>query len=202
MGEERRIRTTAGGGRCPRRTRSLRGSRAGSHTDERLCNFPDFGEHPAESCLRPRTDLNGPECLYGYLRIRRSRLWPQGRRVVAWLRSGDGPLSVRARPSSIKRDCGRRATSTGEKLLVNVHAKSRLTPEPLRALRSEAKGQAGACPDRTRAIPCKVQVRTCPRDAPEPPSTASPDHAETGPGQADAGRSGHDQQGPGHDGIL
>ncbi|SRR6266566_3355598 len=73
MGEERRIRTTAGGGRCPTRTRSLRGSHAGSHTDERLCNFPDFGEHPAESCLRPRTDLNGPECLYGYLRIRRCR---------------------------------------------------------------------------------------------------------------------------------
>jgi hypothetical protein len=33
-----------------------------------------------------------------------------------------------------------------------------LTPEPLRTLRSETKGQAGACPDRTRAIPCKVQV--------------------------------------------
>jgi hypothetical protein len=41
--------------------------------------------------------------------------------------------------------------------LVNVHLKSCLTPEPLRTLRPEAKGQAGACPDRTRAIPCKVQ---------------------------------------------
>jgi len=41
---------------------------------------------------------------------------------------------------------------------VNVHAKSRLTLEPLRTLRSEDKGQARACPDRTRAIPCKVQV--------------------------------------------
>jgi hypothetical protein len=81
---------------------------------------------------------------------------------VAWLRSGDGPLSVRARPSSIKRDCDRRATSTGEKRLVYVHAKSRLTPEPLRALRSETKGQAGACPDRTRAIPCTVQAVTGP----------------------------------------
>ena len=77
---------------------------------------------------------------------------------MAWLRSGDVPLIVRARPSSIKRDCDRRATSTGEKRLVNVHAKSRLTPEPLRALRSETKGQAGACPDRTRAIPCTVRV--------------------------------------------
>jgi hypothetical protein len=74
--------------------------------------------------------------------------------------TGDGPLSVRARPSSIKRDCDRRATSTGEKRLVNVHAKSRLTPEPLRTLRSETKGQAGACPDRTRAIPCKVRAVT------------------------------------------
>ena len=73
---------------------------------------------------------------------------------MAWLRSGDGPLSVCARPSSIKRDCDRRATSTGEKRLVNVHAKSRLTPEPLRTLRPETKGQAGACPDRARAIPC------------------------------------------------
>ena len=35
-------------------------------------------------------------------------------------------------------------------------AKARLTLEPLRTLRPEAKGQAGACPDRTRAIPCKV----------------------------------------------
>jgi hypothetical protein len=40
---------------------------------------------------------------------------------------------------------------------VNVHAKSCLTLEPLRTLRSETKGQAAACPDRTQAIPCKVQ---------------------------------------------
>jgi hypothetical protein len=43
---------------------------------------------------------------------------------------------------------------------VNVHAKSRLILEPLRTLRSEDKGQAGACPDRTRAIPCTVQAFT------------------------------------------
>ena len=79
---------------------------------------------------------------------------------MAGLGSGDGPLSVRARPSSIKRDCDRGPTSTGEKCLVNVHAKSRLTLEPLRTLRSETKGQAGACPDRTRAIPCKVRAVT------------------------------------------
>ncbi len=34
---------------------------------------------------------------------------------VGQLRSGDGPLSVRVRPSSLKRNCDRRTTSTGEK---------------------------------------------------------------------------------------
>jgi hypothetical protein len=62
-------------------------------------------------------------------------------------------------PSSLKRDRDRRATRTGETCLVNVHAKSRLTPEPLRTLRPETKGQAGACPDRTRAIPGMVRRR-------------------------------------------
>jgi hypothetical protein len=47
-------------------------------------------------------------------------------KVLTGLRSGDGPLSVRARPSSIKRDCDRRATSTGETCLAHLHAKSRL----------------------------------------------------------------------------
>jgi len=36
---------------------------------------------------------------------------------------------------------------------VNLHAKSRLTLEPLRALRSETKGQATARPGRARTIP-------------------------------------------------
>src|SRR5437660_884149 len=93
-------------------------------------------------------------------------------KVQAGLRSGDGPLSVRARPSRLKRDCSRRATSTGEKFLVNVHAKSRLTPEPLRTLRSEDKGQAGACPDRTRAIPCMVRADR----ATEPDPAMDSDH--------------------------
>jgi hypothetical protein len=79
---------------------------------------------------------------------------------MAGLGSGDGPLSVRVRPSSIKRDCGRRTTTADGKCLINAHTKSRLTLEPLRTLRSEAKGQAEACPDRTRAIPCRVQVGT------------------------------------------
>jgi hypothetical protein len=45
---------------------------------------------------------------------------------------------------------------------MNVHAKSRLILEPLRTLRSEDKSQAGACPERTRAIPCKVRVGSLP----------------------------------------
>jgi hypothetical protein len=84
----------------------------------------------------------------------------EGARVLAGLISRDGPLSVRVRPSSLKRDCDRRTTSTGEKCLVYVHAKSRLTLEPLRALRSEDKSQAGACPGRTRTIPCTVRAVT------------------------------------------
>ena len=82
----------------------------------------------------------------------------QGACQAGALRSGDGPLSVRVRPSSLKRDCDRRATSTGGKCLVIVHAKSRLTLEPLRTLRPETTVQAGACPDRARAIPCKVRT--------------------------------------------
>jgi hypothetical protein len=84
----------------------------------------------------------------------------EGVTVLAGLRSGDGPLSVRARPFSLKHDCDRRTTSTGGKCLVNVHAKSYLIPESLRALRSKTKGQAGACPDRARAIPCTVRAVT------------------------------------------
>ncbi len=84
----------------------------------------------------------------------------QGARALAGLSAGDGPLSVRARPSSLKHDCDRRATSTGGKSRVNVHTKSCLILEPLRTLRSGTKGQARACPDRTRAIPCKVRAGT------------------------------------------
>ena len=84
----------------------------------------------------------------------------EGARALAGLSSGDGPLSVRIRPSSLKRDCDRRTTSTGEKCLVHVHTKSHLTLEPLRILRSEDKGQAGACPDRARAIPCMAGAVT------------------------------------------
>lgn len=51
-------------------------------------------------------------------------------KVPAGLRSGNGPLSLRARPSSIKHDCDRSATGGSGKRLANVHAKSCLTLEP------------------------------------------------------------------------
>jgi hypothetical protein len=35
-----------------------------------------------------------------------------------------------------------------------------MASEPLHPLRSETKGQAAACPDRTRAIPCTARVGT------------------------------------------
>src|SRR5689334_21432825 len=84
----------------------------------------------------------------------------EGARVLVGHGPGDGPLSVRVRPSSPKRDCGPRTTDTDGKCLVNVHAKSRLAPEPLRTLRPETEGQAGACPDRARSIPCTVRAVT------------------------------------------
>lgn len=67
--------------------------------------------------------------------------------------SGDGPLSVRVRPSGLQRDCDRRATSAVEgfrRTYTRSHAGRR---RPLRTLRPETKGQAGACPGWTRAIP-------------------------------------------------
>jgi hypothetical protein len=81
---------------------------------------------------------------------------------------------------------------------VNVHARSRLTPEPLRTLRSETKGQAGACPNRTRAIPCTVRAGTevhdpeyarndlgCPQDERSRPGRQSPQIRQIG--QPDSG---------------
>jgi hypothetical protein len=47
------------------------------------------------------------------------------------------------RPSSPKRDRDRRATSTGGNCLVNVHAKSCLTPAPLRLLGRVVGADAG-----------------------------------------------------------
>ena len=40
---------------------------------------------------------------------------PEGARVLAGLGSGDGPLSVRTRPSSLKRDCARRTNQRRRK---------------------------------------------------------------------------------------
>ena len=60
------------------------------------------------------------------------------------VRSGDGPLSVRARPSSLKHDCDRRTTSTGRMYQVNVHAKSCLTLETSAAREYWENTQAAA----------------------------------------------------------
>jgi hypothetical protein len=92
--------------------------------------------------------------------ISAGRIQAKSGRVLAGLRSGDGPLSVRVRPSSLKRDCARRATSTGGKAPANVHAKSRLTLETTADTPVRDQGPGGACPDRTRAIPCKVRAVT------------------------------------------
>jgi hypothetical protein len=37
-----------------------------------------------------------------------------------------------------------------------------LDPGALHPLRAETKGQAGACPDRTQAIPCEMRVGLLP----------------------------------------
>jgi hypothetical protein len=64
------------------------------------------------------------------------------------LGSGDGPLSVRGRPSTVK---------SAFTFPFGNGLRPPLTVEPLHPLRSETKGQAGACPDRIQAIPCKVR---------------------------------------------
>jgi hypothetical protein len=63
---------------------------------------------------------------------------------------------------------------------VSVHAKSCLTPEPLRTLRSETKGQAAACPDRTQAIPCKLRGRLLPMACAELTATVTATAAANG----------------------
>jgi hypothetical protein len=57
--------------------------------------------------------------------------------------------------SSMTVTAGQRAQ---DKVPGDVHAKSCLTLEPLRILRSETTGQAAACPDRTQAIPFKLRA--------------------------------------------
>ena len=61
-------------------------------------------------------------------------------------RAGDGPLSVRARPSSPKRDRDRRTTSTGGTCLANAHARSRLTLETTADTRARNQGPGRRLP--------------------------------------------------------
>jgi len=79
------------------------------------------------------------------------------------VRSGDGPLSVRVRPSSPKRDCARRTTSSGRTAPVNVHAKSRLTLETTADTPVRTKGQAGACPEPDASHPLQGAGGHCAR---------------------------------------
>jgi hypothetical protein len=74
---------------------------------------------------------------------------PGRRGDLTWNRSDqirDGPLSLRVRPSSPRRDCGRRTTSTGGKAPTNVHTKSRLTLKTTTDTPVRNQGSGGACP--------------------------------------------------------
>ena len=63
--------------------------------------------------------------------------------------SGDGPLRIRVRPSSLKRDRDCKMAGTGEKCQVNGHAKSRLTLETSAdtPLRNQGPGRSLPGPD-------------------------------------------------------
>ncbi len=81
--------------------------------------------------------------------VRRNRavgMHAEGARALAGLRSGDGPLSIRVRPSSLKHACNRRTTSTGEKCQVNGHARSRLTLETSAGTPAINQGTGGSLP--------------------------------------------------------
>ena len=114
---------------------------------------------PARSRRSPKRQAAGEQRSRVPKLIVRARKLRQTEGARAWLgfRSGDGPLSGRARPSRLKHDRGRRTTSTGGKCLANVHAKSCLIPEPLRTLRPETKGQAE--PARTGRGPSPARFR-------------------------------------------
>jgi len=131
-----------------------------------------------------------------------------GAGVQAGLKSGDGPLSVRARPSSLKLDLARRTPSTGGKCLVNVHATSRLTPETAAdtPVRSHRAGASLPGPDaghplhgarRHRAASCgnRQPSSRASHDGSKPPVTAGDDaHARALHDASDAGE--HDGSKP------
>ena len=100
-----------------------------------------------------------PDCVLISLRA-----WARGlgreRKVQSpgWAQVRGWPAECTCPPLQHQRDCGRRTTSTGGNCLVTYTL--RLILEPLRTLRSGDKRQAGACPDRARAIPCTVRAVT------------------------------------------
>jgi hypothetical protein len=80
----------------------------------------------------------------------------------------------------VKGGCDRRTTSTGETCWVNGHAKPPLTPPLQRIGRQQSVrwGRSAAPQDHGRAEPGLRTTDPCPRDAPEPPSTASDHHLQ------------------------
>ena len=70
----------------------------------------------------------------------------------SWARSGDDPLSVRGHPSTVKG--ASRFLRKWPPATLDCGAS---VPPPDRT-----KSQAGACPDRPRAIPCTVQAGSMP----------------------------------------
>jgi hypothetical protein len=80
----------------------------------------------------------------------------------------------------VKGGCDRRTTSTGETCWVNGHAKPPLTPPLQRIGRQQSVrwGRSAAPQDHGRAEPGLRTTDPCPRDAPEPPSTANDHHLQ------------------------
>lgn len=80
----------------------------------------------------------------------------------------------------VKGGCDRRTTSTGETCWVNGHANPPLTPPLQRIGRQQSVrwGRSAALQDHGRAEPGLRTTDPCPRDAPEPPSTANDHHLQ------------------------
>jgi hypothetical protein len=93
---------------------------------------------PAAICPIPKLIVQAGEMAVG--------MRAEGARVQPGLRSGDGPLSVRARPSRLKRDCARRATSTGGKCLVNASREVTLDPGVSTGTPIRRQGPGGSLP--------------------------------------------------------
>ena len=97
------------------------------------------------------------------LRLRSSR--PQPSRVTSFRVASSDAVTARRRqtcgPDAASPSAPYRAPGQWPGMSTDATRPREVTtlgPEPLRPLRSEDKGQAGACPDRTRAIPYTVRA--------------------------------------------